>query len=35
MYNRVKEIHKTLKLNQQDFAKQIGLAQNSFSAIER
>ena len=34
MYNRIKEIRKTLNINQIDFAKQIGLSQSTLAMIE-
>lgn len=34
MYNRIKEIRKILKLNQNEFAQKIGLSQSSLAMIE-
>lgn len=34
MYKRIKEIRKTLKLNQSEFAEKIGLSQSSLGMIE-
>jgi transcriptional regulator with XRE-family HTH domain len=34
MNKRLKEVRKALGLNQEDFSKQIGIAQNSYSLIE-
>jgi transcriptional regulator with XRE-family HTH domain len=34
MRTRIKELRKILKLTQDEFAKKIGLSQNSYSAIE-
>lgn len=34
MINRLKEIRKTLGMNQTDFAKRLGLTQTAFSMIE-
>lgn len=34
MYNRIKEIRKALKLNQNEFAEKIGLSQSSLAMIE-
>lgn len=34
MYNRIKDIRKTLNLNQNEFAEKIGLSQSSLAMIE-
>jgi transcriptional regulator with XRE-family HTH domain len=34
MNKRLKELRKFLKLNQEEFSKEIGIAQNSYSLIE-
>lgn len=34
MYSRIKEIRRTLKLNQNEFAEKIGLSQSSLAMIE-